>query len=288
MEALTRQAQFWKPMDGGSVQCLLCPHLCRIKDGATGICGVRRCQDGKLYTENYGRVASVALDPIEKKPLYHFHPGEFILSAGTVGCNLSCLFCQNRSISKQVATPTEAITPAGLVRLAKERRSFGIAYTYNEPFIWYEFVKEAAALARQAGLANVLVTNGFVSPEPLKELLPFIDAANIDLKSIRDKFYQEVCGGRLKPVLETIKTMASTCHVELTNLVIPTLNDSEEDLGALVDWVFENLGPDVPLHFSRYFPCYKMTQPPTPVETLRRAGVIARRKLKNVHLGNIG
>lgn len=287
MENKIREALFWEPVDAGTVQCLLCPHLCHIKEGAVGICGVRRCQDGKLFTENYGRVASVALDPVEKKPLYHFHPGEFILSAGTVGCNLACSFCQNWNISKDVKAPTEPITAAELVQLAKKHRSFGIAYTYNEPFVWYEFVREAAALARQEGLANVLVTNGFVMPEPLAELLPLIDAANIDLKSIRDDFYRRVCGGRVSPVLETIKAMASTCHVELTHLIIPTLNDSDEDLDALVDWVFENLGPDVPLHFSRYFPCYQMDQPPTPAQTLRRAEAIARRKLKKVYLGNI-
>lgn len=287
MEMTAREAQFWKLLDGSVLQCSLCPHRCRMKDGAVGLCGVRRNKGGRLYAENYGRVASVALDPVEKKPLYHFHPGEFILSAGTVGCNLSCSFCQNWSISKDVKAPTEAITAEELVRLAKKQHSFGIAYTYNEPLVWYEFVREAAALAKKEGLANVLVTNGFIMPEPLGELLPFIDAANIDLKSIRDDFYRQVCGGRLAPVQETIKTMASSCHVELTNLIIPGLNDTDDDLSALVDWIAENPGPDTPIHFSRYFPSYKMDRSPTPVDVLRRAEAIARRKLKNVHLGNV-
>jgi pyruvate formate lyase activating enzyme len=209
------------------------------------------------------------------------------LSAGTVGCNLSCLFCQNWSISKECQAPTESVSSAEIVDKARQLNSFGIAYTYNEPFIWYEFVLETARLARQAGLKNVLVTNGFVSPEPLKEILPLIDAMNIDLKSIRDEFYRKVCSGSVAPVLETIKTSCKSCHVELTNLIIPTLNDSEKDLTDLVDWVYENAGDSVPLHFSRYFPCYKMTIPPTPKETLLKAEEIARKKLKYVHLGNI-
>ncbi len=282
-----QEALFYKDTGKGALQCFLCPHLCGIKEGKTGFCGVRTNKGGKLYTANYGRVASVALDPIEKKPLYHYHRGEYILSLGTIGCNLSCLFCQNWSISQQVQTPTEPITPEEAIAKARQVNSFGIAYTYNEPFIWYEFVAETARLAKQQGLKNVLVTNGYVMPEPLRELLPLIDAMNIDLKSIRDEFYRETCCGRVSFVLETIKTSAKSCHVELTNLIIPTLNDSEEDLSALVDWVYENVGDSVPLHFSRYFPCYKMTLPPTPVETLKKAEAIAKKKLKYVYLGNV-
>ncbi len=281
------EALYYDKSQDGGVRCRLCPQLCRIKEGAKGFCGVRTNQGGSLYTLNYGRVASLALDPVEKKPLYHFHPGEMILSAGTVGCNLSCLFCQNWSISREVQTPTEPMTVEDLIALARRLDSFGIAYTYNEPFIWYEFVVEAAEAARGAGLKNVLVTNGFVNPEPLAELLPYIDAANIDIKSIRDDFYKKVCSGRVGPVLETIKAMAGRCHVELTNLLIPTLNDSPEEISRLVDWIAANVGPNVPLHFSRYFPCYKMTIPPTPPEKLFEAQAIAEKKLKHVHLGNI-
>lgn len=281
------EALFYKEIDSQTLQCFLCPHFCRIREGGTGFCGVRSNKGGKLFTLNYGRVSSIALDPIEKKPLYHFHPGEYILSAGTVGCNLSCLFCQNWSISKEVQAPTEAVTSEEIVEKARQLKSFGIAYTYNEPFIWYEFVLETAKLAKKAGLKNVLVTNGYVTPEPLKEILPYVDAMNIDLKSIRDEFYKKVCSGTVAPVLQTIKTSVESCHVELTNLIIPTLNDSDQDLSDLVDWIDENVGDGVPLHFSRYFPCYKMTLPPTPKETLKKTEEIARKKLKYVHLGNI-
>jgi pyruvate formate lyase activating enzyme len=245
----------------------------------------------KTKAANYARLIIQGFHPLplilEKKPLYHFHSGEFILSAGTVGCNLSCLFCQNWSISKEVKAPTEAITSQELVDKAKQLGSFGIAYTYNEPFMWYEFVKETALLARENGLKNVLVTNGYVNQEPLRDILPLIDAMNIDLKSIRDEFYKKTCSGTIEPVLETIKVSCKACHVELTNLIIPTLNDSVEDLTGLVDWVYDNCGDSVPIHFSRYFPCYKMTLPPTPVETLELAEKIAKKKLKHVYLGNV-
>lgn len=282
-----KEALYYEKKEDGSVQCLLCPQLCRIKKGKRGFCGVRVNEEGTLYTINYGRMSSMALDPVEKKPLYYFHPGEMILSVGTIGCNLACLFCQNWSISKQIQAPTEAVTTEELIAQAKKINSFGIAYTYNEPFMWFEFVLETAKVAREAGLKNVLVTNGFVQPEPLKELLPWIDAANIDVKAIHDPFYRKVCSGRVEPVLATIKTMVRSCHVELTNLIIPTWNDSEKDLEDLVSWIAENAGPDVPLHFSRYFPCYKMTIPPTPKETLYLAESIAKKKLRRVHLGNI-
>ncbi len=282
-----KEALFYKDIGSGAVECLLCPHSCRIKTDSAGICGVRSNKDGKLYTLNHSRISSIALDPIEKKPLYRFHPGEHILSVGTVGCNLSCEFCQNWSISKAVQSATEAMTPQELVAQAIQLNSFGIAYTYNEPFIWYEFVLETAKLAKSRRLDNVLVTNGYVNPGPLKELLPFISAMNIDLKSIRDEFYKKVCYGRVAPVLETIKASAKDCHVELTNLVIPTLNDSVQDVTDLVDWIYANVGPEVPLHFSAYFPCFNMNIPATPLDSLKRAQEIARKKLKYVYLGNV-
>ncbi len=282
-----REAQYYETLPGMRVHCRLCPHGCRISDGEKGLCGVRVNKSGRLYSANYGRAASVALDPIEKKPLYHFHPGEAILSVGTIGCNLACSFCQNWTISKQIDTPTQAVDSAELVAYAQRLKSFGIAYTYNEPFIWYEFVRETAQKARAQGLENVLVTNGYVNLEPLEEILPYIDAANIDLKSIRDAFYRKMCAGSVAPVLETIRTMAAACHVELTNLIVPGANDSDEDIRDLVEWIATHLGPDVPLHFSRYFPCYKLTTPPTPITTLQRAEAIARQKLKHVYLGNI-
>jgi pyruvate formate lyase activating enzyme len=282
-----REALFYEAKDDLKVQCKLCPHNCLISEGKNGLCGVRQNQKGKLYSLIYQEASSVALDPIEKKPLYQFHPGEFILSVGTKGCNLSCLFCQNWHISKDLTAPTEKVNSEFLIERAKKLNSFGIAYTYNEPFIWYEFVLETAELAKRERLSNVLVTNGYVNLEPLEKILPFIDAMNIDIKSIEDKFYINTCGGRVGPVLEAIKKSNDHCHIELTNLIIPTLNDSEENLKKLTDWVYENLGDCVPLHFSRYFSCYKMDLPATPIATLKLAEQIAKKKLKFVYLGNI-
>lgn len=281
------EALYYEKLEGNRVRCHLCPYNCLVQESRHGACGVRINRQGRLYSEVYGKTTAVSLDPVEKKPLYHFHPGEHILSIGTKGCNFHCDFCQNWHIAQDLSAPTEDITSADIVAKAKELRSFGIAYTYNEPFIWYEFVLEAAKLARREGLANVLVTNGYVNLPPLEEMLPYIDAMNIDIKSFRDDFYSKICKGSLEPVLEVIKRSAKSCHVELTNLIIPTLNDSPEEITEMVDWIYYNTGADTPLHFSRYFPCYKMKIPPTPVETLKMAERIAKRKLKHVYLGNI-
>jgi len=281
------EALYYEKLGDKKVRCHLCPYECIIADGKKGACGVRINKSGTLFSEVYGKTTSIALDPIEKKPLYHYHPGEHILSLGTKGCNLHCEFCQNWHISQELDAPTRAITSEEIIEKAKEAGSFGIAYTYNEPFIWYEFVLDTAKLARKNGLENVLVTNGFVNMAPLEEILPFIDAMNIDLKSFNEEFYSKICKGKLRPVLDVIRRSAKSCHVELTTLIIPTLNDSEEELTQLVDWIYDNVGPEVPLHFSRYFPCYKMTLPPTPIETLKMAERIAKGKLKHVYLGNV-
>jgi pyruvate formate lyase activating enzyme len=282
-----KEALHYEKLDGKRVRCRLCPYECNIPPSGRGACGVRQNDSGTLYTLVYGKTTGIALDPIEKKPLYRYHPGEFILSLGTRGCNLHCDFCQNWHISQEVSGPTENITSEETVERARSAGSFGIAYTYNEPFIWYEFVLDTAKLARENGLENVLVTNGFVNKEPLEEMLPFIDAMNIDLKAFDEDFYSKVCKGRLGPVLDTIKISAKRCHIELTNLIIPTLNDSEEMIKKMADWICNNVGADTPLHISRYFPCYKSTLPPTPVETLKMAEGIAKKKLKHVYLGNI-
>ncbi|MEA3328914.1 MAG: AmmeMemoRadiSam system radical SAM enzyme [Candidatus Omnitrophota bacterium] len=282
-----KEALYYQKLEQGKVCCLLCPRKCVIASGKYGFCRVRKNIDGKLFSENYGRVSSIALDPIEKKPLYHFHPGKSILSLGTKGCNLSCLFCQNWQISQADDVDTRPISLEEIINQAKKVNSFGIAYTYNEPLTWYEFILQSARFAGKKGLKNVLVTNGFINQEPLKELIPYIDALNIDLKSIDDNFYVKYCGGTLKPVLETIKTASRFAHLELTNLIIPTLNDSRENFIKLRDWIFENLGPGVPLHFSGYFPCYKMDIPPTPLKTLEMAREIALEKLRYVYLGNV-
>ncbi|MFH1578326.1 MAG: AmmeMemoRadiSam system radical SAM enzyme [Candidatus Omnitrophota bacterium] len=282
-----KEALFYEPLSDHKVKCNLCPHACKILPGKCGFCRVRENQKGKLYSLIYSQITSLALDPIEKKPLYHFHPGEYILSVGTKGCNLSCPFCQNWSISQKSDVPLKEISPGEIIRKAKQYKSFGIAYTYNEPFVWYEFVLDTAILARKEGLKNVLVTNGYINPRPLDKIIPFIDAMNIDLKSMENEFYRKFCQGNLENVLATIKRASGACHVELTNLVIPGLNDKDENFIMLVDWVLNFLGPKIPMHFSRYFPCYRMDLPPTPPATLKRAEAIARKKLKYVYLGNL-
>jgi len=280
------EARFYEKLDEGRVQCHLCPKECIISPGKRGFCRARENREGKLFATYYGRVSSVAMDPIEKKPLFHFYPGHDILSLGNVGCNFACLYCQNWQIS-QADAPTQPLNPESAVALASRYNSMGIAYTYAEPMVWFEYVLDTAKLAHDDGLKNVLVTNGYINEEPLRQLLPFIDAMNIDLKSIRENFYEELCKGSLSPVLRTLEIAKEHCHIEVTNLIIPTLNDSEEDIHDLVRWVAENLGEDTPLHFSRYFPQYKMKIPPTPVETLLRAREIGKEYLNYVYLGNV-
>ena len=284
---MMHEALYYEKLDGKKVHCHLCPYNCMIADGGKGACGVRVNKDGTLYSEVYAKTTGIALDPIEKKPLYRYHPGEHILSLGTRGCNFHCAFCQNWHISQELDAPTQAITSEEIIERAKALKSFGIAYTYNEPFIWYEFVLDTAKLAKKNGLENVLVTNGYVNMEPLEGMLPYIGAMNIDLKSFDDNFYVKVCRGRLKPVLDVIKRSAKSCHVELTNLIIPTLNDSEDEIKKMADWIYTNLGPEAPLHLSRYFPCYNMSIAPTPVATMKMAERIAKEKLKYVYLGNV-
>jgi len=286
MAAGSHEAMYYEKLEDGRVRCVLCPHACVIKPGGAGICRQRRNDSGTLVSRIYGRVTSVSMDPIEKKPLYHFHPGKEILSLGTNGCNFACLFCQNWTIS-QADGRASPMSPEQAVRTALDNDSFGIAYTYNEPLIWYEFVLDTSKLAREQGLKNVLVTNGFIQPEPFRELMPFIDALNIDVKSIRDEFYREICKGRLAPVLETAMTAKKATHVEVTNLVIPTHNDSNEDLAALANWIRDHLGADTPTHLSAYFPRHRLNAPPTPLETLERAQDIFEERLDHVYLGNV-
>jgi len=282
-----KEALYYESLGSLRVHCHLCPNECVLSDGNRGSCAVRINKGGILYSEVYNKTTGISLDPIEKKPLYHYHPGEKILSLGTKGCNFHCLFCQNWQISQELGAPTQEINSEQVVERAKFHKSFGIAYTYNEPFIWYEFVLETAKLAHRNGLENVLVTNGYVNMEPLEGMLPYIDAMNIDIKSFDENFYLKVCKGSLKSILEVIKRSARVCHVELTNLIIPTLNDSETSIKNMTDWICDNLGADTPLHLSRYFPHYKMDLAPTPIETLKRAERIAKIRLKNVYLGNV-
>lgn len=288
-------ARWWTPAASGgapdSVDCLLCPHRCRIPPGGRGLCRYRVNADGELLATSYGEVSAIGFDPIEKKPLYHFMPGSTILSLGTVGCNLACAFCQNWRISQSPAEtrhlpPAEAAARAG-ARSPDGSRSAGIAYTYSEPLVWWEYVHDTARLVRERGLVNVLVTNGFVEAEPLAELLPWIDALNVDVKAFTDQFYRQICRGRLDPVLRTVETAhARGCHVEVTTLVVPGLNDSPDQLERLAEWL-AGIDRGIPLHLSRYFPNHQMSEPgPTPAAALRAAAAIARRHLDHVYVGN--
>ncbi|HKM39380.1 MAG TPA: AmmeMemoRadiSam system radical SAM enzyme [bacterium] len=280
-------AQYWKAAQDGKVNCCLCPHNCSIGPGHTGVCRVRVNKEGTLIAANYGRVSSMAMDPVEKKPLYHFYPGRDIFSIGTVGCNLRCSYCQNYTISQQEA-PTRLLSPDQAVQLVLNQgpNCIGIAFTYNEPFMWYEYVLATAKKARAAGVKTVMVTNGFVRDEPLQELLQFIDAMNIDLKAFSESTYRKLCGGSLQPVLDTVEAAVRFgCHVEATTLIIPTYNDSAAEIESLSKWL-ANLSPQIPLHLSRYFPQYKLSLPPTPLKTLEQAFNIARASLNYVYIGN--
>jgi len=274
-------------MGQGKVRCLLCPHYCLLNKGQTGNCGVRRNEHGRLFSLIYGEATSVALDPIEKKPLYRFHPGTSILSLGTRGCNLKCPWCQNFSIAQNPDCPTQDITSKDIVAQAKRMDSLGVAYTYNEPFIWYEFVYDTARLVHEAGLKNVLVTNGYINQKPLEEIIGLIDAMNIDIKAMDNEFYHKHCKGSLEPVLNTAEYAKDKCHIEITNLIIPTLNDRDDQITRLVNWIAKKLGKDTPLHLSCYFPAHKSQIPTTPIDTLRKAEKIAKRKLQYVYLGNV-
>lgn len=277
-------ARYGEP-EGERVRCRLCPNLCLIAPGRSGRCLGRRNVDGKLVAVNYGEVVSMAVDPVEKKPLYHFHPGADILSIATYGCSLQCPFCQNSEISQEVVAG-RYVSPDELVESARRAGVFGVAFTYTEPLVWFEYLMDACPKLHEGGFKTVLVTNGMINPEPLAELLPFVDAMNIDLKSIRPDFYREYVKGDLDAVLGTIRVAHQSCHVELTNLLIPGRNDSDKELADLVDFV-AGLDRATVLHFSRYFPRHRATEPPTPDTRLLRAYEIARRRLDYVYLGNV-
>ena len=238
---------------------------------------------------NYGQITSSALDPLEKKPLKMYQPGQKIFSLGTFGCNLDCGFCQNWTIARGEAPPTAYLSPEAAVERALSLVPFGnvgIAYTYSEPLMWFEYVLDTARLARKAGLKNILVTNGYINPKPLAVLLPFIDAVNLDIKAYTDGFYQEVCKGTLPPVLKSAKLFQQNCHLEVTTLLVPGLNDGVEEIRQLARWLAE-IDRKIPLHLSRYFPNYRIQLPPTPLKTMKRAAEAAKEILDNVFLGNV-
>ena len=279
--------------------CDVCFRQCKLEEGQTGFCGARICRDGQIVAANYGRLTSVALDPIEKKPLKMFMPGSQVLSLGSYGCNLRCPFCQNSSISWsqkafEYKDSADFYEPEEIVNSALElqtRGNIGLAFTYNEPLVGYEFVRDTARLAKDAGLQNVLVTNGTSTQKVLNEILPYIDAMNIDLKSFTDRFYKDFIGGDFQMVKDFITGAAKSCHVELTTLIIPDENDSEEEMRELSSWVaaLENqICKRIPLHITRFFPAFKLTdKEPTPVSTILRLVKIAKENLEFVFPGNM-
>jgi len=286
------EAMYYNRLDGRRVQCALCPRRCVIADGGRGFCGVRENRGGTLYTLVYAKPCSLHVDPIEKKPLFHVRPGSPAFSIATVGCNLRCLFCQNWQISQaapeDVRTPT--LSPEEVVAQARKTGAPVIAYTYTEPTIFYEYMLDIARLAHKAGILNVMHSAGFINEEPLRGLIPYLDAANIDLKGFNDRFYNQFSFGNLQDVLRTLKILHEEgVWVEVTNLVIPGLNDDPGEIRRMCEWIRDNLGPDTPLHFSRFWPMHKLAQlAPTPPATLEKARQIAREAgLRYVYIGNI-
>ncbi|MDY0235665.1 MAG: AmmeMemoRadiSam system radical SAM enzyme [Gudongella sp.] len=267
------------------INCFLCPHNCKIPEEKTGVCKVRKNIKGELYTLNYETMTSYGYDPIEKKPLFHFYPGADIFSFGTFGCNFNCDFCQNISIVENVDMYLN-IEVDEILELAKAKGSIGIAYTYNEPTIFYEFMYDIAKRARKLGLKNVMVTNGYINQEPLKDILPYIDAMNIDLKSIENSYYKRFCRGSLQPVIDTIKTAYNNTHIEITTLVIDGENSDEDEIYRLSKLI-SDISPEIPLHLSKYYPSNRMTNPPTKTETLINLRNIAKKNLHYVYIGNV-
>ena len=288
----TREAKYYEKLSDGRVQCGLCPVFCLLRDGERGGCGVRINLDGTLRTLVYGRLVAVHQDPIEKKPLYHFLPASRAFSVATAGCNLGCVFCQNWQISQALPESARQMTatPEEVVAAAKRTGCRTIAYTYTEPTVFYEFMLDCARLARKEGLRNLWITCGYINPEPLRELCKVMDAANIDLKGFSEEFYQEYCQASLEPVLTTLRIAKEEgMWVEVTNLVIPGANDDPTMIRDMCKWLVANVGPDVPLHFSRFHPNYRLLhKPPTPPATLEMAARIAREEgIRHVYIGNM-
>ena len=278
------EARYYE-VQGDLIECRLCPHACRIAEGKTGSCRSRKNEGGKLWSLTYGASTSVALDPIEKKPLYHFHPGQPILSIACNACNMRCPFCQNWQISQQEA-PTQDLPPDILAKVYQDHPSLGVSYTYTEPLMWFEYLLEACRRIRELGGKNVLVTNGLINEEPLLELLPLIDAMNVDLKTMNPKAYQKKLFGDLAAVQRTIEIGRTRCHVEVTNLLVTGLNDKEADVDMVIGYV-AGLDRNLPLHFSRYYPNYNYKRPPTSDRILEYAYEQGRKKLNYVYLGNV-
>ncbi len=287
------RAGYYRAFSAGVAVCELCPRNCFIERGKTGACGVRTNVDGTLIAETYGRTAALQVDPIEKKPLAWYQSGTKTFSIGTYGCNFTCKFCQNDQLSRAGAArerKLKYIAPADLVDLALNAGCSSVAFTYNEPTVFFEYMVDIAKLARKAGLGTVLVSNGYISAEPRANLYPLIDAANIDIKAFSDDFYSSICGGKLQPVLESCRYFKQVVggHLEITNLIIPNRNDSPEMIQALLDWIGTELGKDTPIHFNAYFPTGGFNEPPTPTATIYRAEMMAKQSgFTRVKIGNL-
>lgn len=285
--------QYWHVLADGRVQCDLCPRFCKMHEGQRGLCFVRGNLGNKVVLTTYGRSSGFCVDPIEKKPLNHFLPGTPVLSFGTAGCNLACKFCQNWDISKsrEIDTLADAASPAIIARAAAEMGCKSVAYTYNDPIIFHEYAIDVAKACRELGIKSVAVTSGYVCEAPREEFYSYMDAANVDLKAFTDGFYQRLCGGHLQPVLDTLIYLKhhTSVWIELTTLLIPGENDSEQELQEMTQWVVEHLGPDVPMHFTAFHPDWKMLDvPPTPTHTLSRAREIAMANgVRYAYTGNV-
>lgn len=279
-------AAYYEQREGLQVVCGLCPHRCELANGDTGLCGVRQNLHGKLMATTYGQVAAFGVDPIEKKPLYHFHPGKLIASFGGSGCNMTCQYCQNHHISQVVGFNVQT-SPKDIVKKAMEEpSSIGLAATYNEPIIQYEFITDIFELNRKCKKKNVLVTNGYIEKSPLSELVTLVDAFNVDLKGFTDGFYHRVCGAKLSPVMESIEYIYDRSHLELTFLLIPGHNDDETSLQFMFEAI-RDISPDIPLHINRYLPNYLMTDPMTPLANLIATQELALEYLNYVYIGNV-
>ena len=288
-----KEAMFCKKLENERVECKLCAHFCQISNGKRGICKVRENREGILYSLVYGKAISSALDPIEKKPLYHFYPGSNTFSLATVGCNFRCLNCQNNSISQlpgeRREITGEELSPQSIIFEAKRYNCGIIAYTYTEPTVFFEYAYDTSKLAQKEGMRNVFVTNGYISQEALRKINPYLDAANVDLKSFRKDFYKKVCGAELEPVLKTLRLMKKLgIWLEITTLIIPTLNDSHEELKQIAAFIL-TLGEETPWHLSRFYPTHKLRKPPpTPLETIHRVREIGLKAgLRYVYAGNV-
>ncbi|ERJ11182.1 AmmeMemoRadiSam system radical SAM enzyme [Haloplasma contractile] len=286
-----KSAMYWHH-EGMHIRCQLCPQNCLISEGKYGLCKTRKNENNHLYAINYEQVTSIALDPIEKKPLFHYKPGHSIISLGTFGCNMTCSFCQNYTIS-QHRHKTNDLKIHDIKHLLdqadKENHNVGIAFTYNEPFMWYEYILDTAKYMKETykDLSIVIVSNGYINEEPLTELLPYVDAINIDLKAYTSSYYRKICGAKLEPVLNTIRLLAEQTHVEITTLMVTGENDSEEEVAELAEFI-ASVDPNIPLHLTRYYPNYKMCEDPTDIDKMLKGKERALEYLNYVYIGNVG